>query len=88
MKYVKDEVVKVDHEKRVMETKQIEGGHLDLGFLSSHTWVEIVEKDANTTVIMGTIKYEIGEGCPVDPSLIKTDGMAMLSEAIAKHLNA
>ena len=88
VKYDKEEVVKVDHEKRVVEAKQIEGGHLDLGFLSSHSRVEIVEKDANTCVIKGTIEYEIGEGSSADPSHITTHSMAMLSEAIVKHLCA
>ena len=47
-----------------------------------------MEKDANTSVIKGSIEYEIGEGSPADPSLVTTNDLAALPDAIAKNLTA
>jgi hypothetical protein len=86
-KSFKEEFVKVDHEKRVKEAKQVEGGFLAMGFLSYVVRFEIVEKGSDACAIKYTIDYDAGEGASVEASVIVT-ALTDIAQAVAKHLGA
>ncbi|KAF9605489.1 hypothetical protein IFM89_017508 [Coptis chinensis] len=74
----------VDSEKRIKVAEVIKGGYLDLGFSLYRVRFEIIEKDANSSIIKTTIEYKVDNAARA--SLVSTASLDLVAEAIAKYL--
>ncbi|KAJ3680698.1 hypothetical protein LUZ60_016976 [Juncus effusus] len=86
MEYYKEKFTKIDNENYVKEAMGVEGGVLDLGFLSHLIRLEILPKGDDSSVIRSTIEYETDDKQDVDPSIISTDALAMIAESVTKYI--
>ncbi|XP_077234297.1 norbelladine synthase-like [Tasmannia lanceolata] len=82
----KEKFVMIDNEKRIKDTDVVEGGLLDLGFSLYRIRFEIVEKDADTSIIRSTIFYELADEHSANAFLVNTQGVAKIGEVISQHL--
>ncbi|CAK7356193.1 unnamed protein product [Dovyalis caffra] len=85
--YLKEIFRIMDDEKRVKETETIEGGYKDLGFDVCRFRLEIIEKDAESSVIRSTIKYEIDDSKAELVSLLTTKPLQTMAEEIGKYVS-
>ncbi|KAF8412575.1 hypothetical protein HHK36_000544 [Tetracentron sinense] len=80
-----EKFTKIDNEKRCKETTTIEGGYLDLGFSLYLVRFEIIEKDADSSIIKSTIEYEVKDGYASNVSLVNIKPMEAIAELVAKY---
>ncbi|XWS58720.1 hypothetical protein CRYUN_Cryun08bG0058800 [Craigia yunnanensis] len=60
--YMKEMVTKIDDEKRVKESEVIEGGFKDVEFEHCRLRLQIIEKDAESSIIIRlSVEYEIDD---------------------------
>jgi Pathogenesis-related protein Bet v 1 family len=86
MEYYKEKFIKIDNESYTKEAIGVEGGFLDVGFLSYLVRFEIIPKGSDSSIIRSTIEYETDDKCEVNPALISTDLVAAIAYAITKYL--
>ncbi|KAJ6389103.1 hypothetical protein OIU77_027454 [Salix suchowensis] len=84
--YMKEIFRIMDDEKRVKETEMIEGGHLDLGFDVYRVRLEIIEKDAESTIIRSTISYELDDTKAELASLVTIKPLQTMAEEVGKYV--
>ncbi|XP_061981049.1 norbelladine synthase-like isoform X1 [Populus nigra] len=77
----------MDDEKRVKETEVIEGGYIDLGFDVYRIRLEIIEKDAESTIIRSTVKYEFDDIKTELASLVTVKPLQTMAEEIGKYVS-
>ncbi|KAJ6942952.1 S-norcoclaurine synthase 1-like [Populus alba x Populus x berolinensis] len=85
--YMKEIFRIMDDEKRVKETEMIEGGYIDLGFDVYRIRLEIIEKDAESTIIRSTVKYEFDDTKTELASLVTVKPLQTMAEEIGKHVS-
>ncbi|XP_077234293.1 norbelladine synthase-like [Tasmannia lanceolata] len=78
--------VMIDDERRVKDVDMFEGGFLDLGFNLFRYRLEIVEKDADSSIIRSTIFYELDDEHSAEASLVNTQAVATIAQVISEHL--
>ncbi|XP_048559666.1 norbelladine synthase-like [Triticum urartu] len=76
----------VDDEKYIKEAETVEGGFLDLGFRKYVVRFEVVGKEDGTSVIRSTVEYEVDIEHAKNASLVSTEAVASIAEAITKHI--
>ncbi|CAN1346326.1 Norbelladine synthase [Linum perenne] len=80
----------MDDEKRVKETKQIEGGYLDMGFHSFGFRLEIIDKDPinkTSSIIRSIIKYEVADDSNANlVSQVSISPLIALAQVVAHHI--
>ncbi|XP_048553558.1 norbelladine synthase-like [Triticum urartu] len=76
----------IDNEKYIKEAETIEGGFLDLGFRKHLMRIEIVGKEDGKSVIRSTVEYEVDAEHAKNVSLVSTQALASVAEAITKHI--
>lgn len=64
----------------------VEGGYLDMGFLLYRVRLEILERDADSSIVQTTVEYELGEESAAKASLITTELLAIIAEIVGKHI--
>ncbi|OAY41762.1 norbelladine synthase [Manihot esculenta] len=84
--YLKEIFTKIDDDDRVKETEIIEGGYKDLGFDLFRCRLEIIEKDAESSIIRSTLEYEIDDTKPELASLVSTKQFEIMAETVGKYL--
>ncbi|XP_039122876.1 norbelladine synthase-like [Dioscorea cayenensis subsp. rotundata] len=82
----KEKFTKIDDEKRIKEAYVVEGGYLELGFISYMVRFEVIEKSEADSIIMSTIEYEVDEDFASKASLISTAPLAIIHETVGKYL--
>lgn len=87
--YTKELYTKIDEEKRVKEVEVIEGGYKELGFDLYRIRMEIIERDAKTSVVRSTVEFEIDDKLAnVALSSLKLEYFGLVAETVAEYLNA
>ncbi|KAF6148506.1 hypothetical protein GIB67_042465 [Kingdonia uniflora] len=76
----------VDHKKRIKTTEVIEGGFLDLGFSLYRVTFEIIEKDADSSIIKSIVGNEVKEEFASNLSFVSVGPVGAVSEMAAKYL--
>ncbi|KAI5010171.1 hypothetical protein ZWY2020_012308 [Hordeum vulgare] len=76
----------VDHEKYIKEAEIVEGGFLDLRFRKYLVRFEVVGKEDGRSVIRSTVEYEVDAEHAKNASLVSTEALAAVAEAITKHI--
>ncbi|CAL9089347.1 unnamed protein product [Musa textilis] len=85
--FYKEKFVKIDDEKRLKEAIVVEGGYLELGFLSFLVRFEIIDKEEGvSSIIKSTIEYEVAEEHAGNASLVTTAAVAAIAEAVSGYL--
>ncbi|CAN1346325.1 Norbelladine synthase [Linum perenne] len=88
--YMKEVFTIMDDEKRVKETKQIEGGYLDMGFHSFGFRLEIIDKDPinkTSSIIRSIIKYEVADDSNANlVSQVSISPLIALAQVVAHHI--
>ncbi|KAJ9185617.1 hypothetical protein P3X46_005226 [Hevea brasiliensis] len=84
--YLKEIFTKIDDDNRVKETELIEGGYKDLGFDLFRCRLEIIEKDAKSSIIRSTVEYEIDDTKPELASFVSIKHFELMAETIGKYL--
>ncbi|XP_022719879.1 S-norcoclaurine synthase 2-like [Durio zibethinus] len=84
--YMKEIFTKIDDEIRVKESEVIEGGYKDFGFEYCGYRLQIIEKDAKSSIIRSSIEYEIDDKLQEIASLVTTKPMEILAVGISKYL--
>lgn len=82
----KEKFTKIDDEKRLKEVDLIEGAFLDLGFSFYQVRIEIIEKEANSSIIKSTVLYELNEEFASNASLITTERLEAIAQVFGKYL--
>ncbi|KAM0935392.1 putative (S)-norcoclaurine synthase [Dioscorea sansibarensis] len=82
----KEKFTNIDDEKRTKETHVVEGGYLELGFISYMVRLEVIEKTEANSIIKSTIEYEVDENFASNASLISTTPLAIIHETVGKYL--
>ncbi|KAF8380725.1 hypothetical protein HHK36_028215 [Tetracentron sinense] len=81
-----EKFMKIDNEKRFKEAEVIEGGYLDLGFQLYRVRFDVIEKDADTSIIKSTIEYEIEDESAANVSFVTVKPLEVIAELAAKYL--
>lgn len=81
-----EKFTKIDDEKRIKEAHIIEGGYLQLGFISYMNRLEIIKKEDAVSVIKSSVVYEVAEEFASNVSLVNTDILAAINETVGKYL--
>ncbi|XP_039122803.1 norbelladine synthase-like [Dioscorea cayenensis subsp. rotundata] len=81
-----EKFTKIDDEKRIKEAHIIEGGYLQLGFISYMNRLEIIKKEDAVSVIKSSVVYEVAEEFASNVSLVSTDILAAINETVGKYL--
>ncbi|KAK8633052.1 hypothetical protein V6N13_013906 [Hibiscus sabdariffa] len=84
--YMKEVFTRIDNEQRLKEGEIFEGGLKYAGFEVYRQSLQIIEKDAQSSVIRSTVEYEIDEELQELASLATTKPMETLNEAVGKYL--
>ena len=84
--YLKEIFTKIDDEMRVKESEVIEGGYKDFGFEFCRYRLQIIEKDAESSIIRSSVEYEIDDKLEEIASQVTTKPMEILAEGIGKYL--
>ncbi|KAJ4828117.1 hypothetical protein Tsubulata_007167 [Turnera subulata] len=85
--YMKEIFRIADEEKRVKESETIEGGFKALGFDQYRIRLEVIEKDAVSSIIRSSVEYEIGDDSKTDlASLATTKPLEIMAETIGKYV--
>ncbi|XVF56554.1 hypothetical protein PTKIN_Ptkin06aG0130400 [Pterospermum kingtungense] len=84
--YMKEIFTKIDDEMRVKESEVLEGGYKDFGFEACRYRLQIIEKDAESSIIRSSIEYEIDDKLQEMASQVSTKPMEILAEGIGKYL--
>ncbi|KAF2306723.1 hypothetical protein GH714_020854 [Hevea brasiliensis] len=84
--YLKELFTKIDDDNRVKETEVIEGGCKDLGFDLFHICLEIIEKDAQSSIIMSTIEYNMDDTKAELASFVSIKQIEIIAETLGKYL--
>ncbi|TKW32249.1 hypothetical protein SEVIR_2G155600v4 [Setaria viridis] len=82
----KERFTMIDDEKYIKEVAVIEGGVLDLGFQKYVVRFEIVGKEDGTTIIRSTIEYKVDAEQTSNASIVSTEALAAIAEAITKYI--
>ncbi|GAV58872.1 Bet_v_1 domain-containing protein [Cephalotus follicularis] len=85
--YMKEKITKVDDDNRVKETEVFEGGYIALGFDLHRIRLEVIEKDAKSSIIRSSIEYEVNDELAEIASSITTKQFEMMAEVIGKYLS-
>jgi len=85
--YMKEIFRIMDDEKRVKETEIIEGVYIDLGFDVYRVRLEIIEKDAESTIIRSTVMYEFDDTKTELASLVTVKPLQTMAEEIGKYVS-
>ncbi|KAI3977559.1 hypothetical protein MKX01_000472 [Papaver californicum] len=80
------ELVRIDHDNKVLVVQQIKGGYLDLGFSFFQITFEVLAKDDSSCVIRTTTSVEMDQKFESNASIIAVDEMYGLAKAIAKYV--
>ncbi|GLT50449.1 hypothetical protein SLA2020_239350 [Shorea laevis] len=80
------EFTKIDNEKRVKETEDVEGGYLDLGFTLYRVRFEVIEKENDSCIIKSTVEYDIKEEAAANASIITIQPLAKIAELAKDQL--
>ncbi|KAF5193065.1 S-norcoclaurine synthase [Thalictrum thalictroides] len=73
--YQKEKFTVVDHEKRLIVAEVFEGGLLDHGFSLYRFIFQIIEKDANSSIIKSSIEYEVKPGYEANEAFPSAKGL-------------
>ncbi|GKV18561.1 hypothetical protein SLEP1_g28924 [Rubroshorea leprosula] len=84
--WYKEKFTKIDNEKRVKETEDVEGGYLDLGFTLYRVRFEVIEKDKDSCSIKSTVEYDIKEEAAANASIITIQPLAKIAELAKDQL--
>ncbi|KAK2977215.1 hypothetical protein RJ640_028420 [Escallonia rubra] len=79
---------RIDDEKRIKETELIEGGFKELGFLSFRVRLEILEKDAESSIIRSTVEYEVAEEHAANAAFVSTKPFGDMAVVVGNYLAA
>ncbi|XP_039066461.1 norbelladine synthase-like [Hibiscus syriacus] len=85
-KYMKEMFTKIDDEQRLKEAEIIEGGFKDVGFELYRNRLQIVEKDAQSSIVKSSVDCEIDDMLQELASLVTTKPLEILNESVCKHL--
>nr|ACO90254.1 pathogenesis-related (PR)-10-related norcoclaurine synthase-like protein [Eschscholzia californica] len=84
----KEKFITIDHEKRLKEVRQIQGGYLDMGVTFYMDSFHILENGPNSCIIKSMTTYEVPNeevGEKVSP-FISIDSLVGMAEAISKYV--
>ncbi|GMI79588.1 hypothetical protein HRI_001628100 [Hibiscus trionum] len=84
--YMTEVLTIIDDEQRLKEGEIIEGGLKDVGFKVYRQSLQIIEKDARSSIIRSSVDYEIDDELQELASLATTEPMEQLNEAVGKYL--
>ncbi|CAL9758082.1 unnamed protein product [Musa acuminata subsp. burmannicoides] len=85
--FYKEKFVKIDDENRLKEAIVVEGGYLEMGFLSFLVRFEIIDKEEGvSSIIKSTIEYEVDEEHAGNASLVTTAAVAAIAEGVSGYL--
>ncbi|OMO71430.1 hypothetical protein CCACVL1_18221 [Corchorus capsularis] len=86
--YVKEMFTNIDNEMRLKETEVIEGGPKAAGFDVYRIRLQILEKDAESSIIRTSVEYEIDDKLAemASKSKVTVERLGTLAQVIAKHL--
>ncbi|XP_021283072.1 S-norcoclaurine synthase 1-like [Herrania umbratica] len=84
--YMKEMFTIIDDEIRLKEGETIEGGFKDVGFDVYRTRLQIIEKDADSSIVRSSVDYEIDDKLQEMASQATTKPMEVLAEAVGKYL--
>ncbi|XP_059667425.1 norbelladine synthase-like [Cornus florida] len=82
----REKFTKIDNENRVKEATATEGGYLNLGFTLYRGRFEVIEKSENSCITKCTVEYEIKEEAAANVSMISTEALMKVMEAVANYL--
>lgn len=85
----KEKFTVVDDEKRVKEAEVVEGGYLDLGFVSYRVRFEVIEKEEkeNECVTRVTIEYEVKDEVAQNAALVTIQPFVAIMQLAADNLH-
>ncbi|KAJ4828113.1 hypothetical protein Tsubulata_007158 [Turnera subulata] len=84
--YSKEIVRVLDHEKRLKESEIIEGWMKDFGFDQYICRFEVIEKDAESSILRSSIEYELDDSKKELASFATTQPLALIAETVGKYL--
>ncbi|KAE8718703.1 MLPputative-like protein [Hibiscus syriacus] len=85
-KYMKEMFTKIDDEQWLKEAEIIEGGFKDDGFELYRNRLQIVEKDAQSSIVKSSVDCEIDDMLQELASLVTTKPLEILNESVCKYL--
>ncbi|KAI3991606.1 hypothetical protein MKX01_015091 [Papaver californicum] len=80
------ELVRIDHDNKVLVVQQIRGGYLDLGYSFFRITFEVLAKDDSSCVIRTTTSVEMDQKFESNASVIAVDEIYGMAKAIAKYV--
>ncbi|KAK6243774.1 hypothetical protein QUC31_010183 [Theobroma cacao] len=84
--YMKERITIIDDEIRLKEGETIEGGFKDVGFDVYRMRLQILEKDAESSIVRSSVDYEIDDKLQELASQATTKPMEILAEVVGKYL--
>ncbi|EOY10116.1 MLP-like protein 423, putative [Theobroma cacao] len=84
--YMKERITIIDDEIRLKEAETIEGGFKDVGFDVYRMRLQILEKDAESSIVRSSVDYEIDDKLQELASQATTKPMEILAEVVGKYL--
>ncbi|KAK6289324.1 hypothetical protein POUND7_000865 [Theobroma cacao] len=84
--YMKEMFTKIDDEIRLKETEIIEGGFKEVGFDLYRIRLQILEKDAESSIVRSSVEYEIDDKLEEIASQVTTQPLKIMAEVIGKYL--
>ncbi|EOY10115.1 PREDICTED: S-norcoclaurine synthase 2 [Theobroma cacao] len=84
--YMKERFTIIDDEIRLKEAETIEGGFKDVGFDVYRMRLQILEKDAESSIVRSSVDYEIDDKLQELASQATTKPMEILAEVVGKYL--
>ncbi|GFQ04941.1 s-norcoclaurine synthase [Phtheirospermum japonicum] len=82
----KEKFTVVDNEKRVKVAEMVEGGYLDLGFISYRVRLEVIDKDNESCITRSTIEYEVKDEAATAANFVSARPLLAVMHAVASHL--
>ncbi|XWS65060.1 hypothetical protein CRYUN_Cryun05aG0058600 [Craigia yunnanensis] len=83
---MKEMFTKIDDEIRLKETETIEGGFQDIGFELYHIRFQIIEKDAESSIIRSSVEYEIDDKFEEIASQTTTKPLETMAEIVGEYV--
>ncbi|KAL3622618.1 hypothetical protein CASFOL_034029 [Castilleja foliolosa] len=82
----KEKYIVVDNEKRVKVAEVVEGGYLDMGFISYRVVLEVIDKDNESCITRTTIEYEVKDEAAAAASFVSARPLLAVMHIVAGHL--
>ncbi|XP_021283381.1 S-norcoclaurine synthase 2-like [Herrania umbratica] len=84
--YMTELFTNIDDEIRLKEAEIIEGGFNSVGFDLYRICSQIIEKDAESSIVRSSIEYEIDDKLEEIASQVTTKPLEIMAEVVGKYL--